>query len=41
MHLLNKYINFNKNGAESKMENPTHRFREMNLVRHVTGGGEG
>ena len=30
--LLNKNINFNKNKTESKMENPTHSFREMNLV---------
>ena len=30
--LLNKNINFNKNETESKMENPTHSFREMNLV---------
>ena len=29
---LNKNINFNKNGMESKMENLTHSFREMNLV---------
>ena len=30
--LLNKNINFNKNEAELKMENPTHSFRETNLV---------
>ena len=30
--LLNKKINFNKNEAESKMENPTHSFKETNLV---------
>ena len=30
--LLNKNINFNKNETESKMENPTQAFREMNLV---------
>ena len=31
--LLNKNINFSKNKTESKMENPTHTFREvMNLV---------
>ena len=30
--LLNKNINFNKNEAESKMENSTHIFREMSLV---------
>ena len=30
--LLNKNINFNKNKAELKMENPTHSFREINLM---------
>ena len=30
--LLNKNINFTKNQMESKMENPTHSFRETNLV---------
>ena len=30
--ILNKNINFNKNETESKMENPTHSFRETNLV---------
>ena len=30
--LLNKNINFIKNETESKMENPTHSFRETNLV---------
>ena len=30
--LLNKNINFNKNETESKMENPTHSFRETDLV---------
>ena len=29
--LLNKNINFNKNETESKMENPTHSFRETRL----------
>ena len=29
---LNKYINFNKNEMESRMENPIHTFREMNIV---------
>ena len=29
--LLNKNTNFNKNETESKMKNPTHSFREMNL----------
>ena len=30
--LVNKNINFNKNEAESKMENPKHSFRDLNLV---------
>ena len=30
--LLNKNINFNKNKTESKMQNPTHYFKETNLV---------
>ena len=30
--LSNKNINFNKNGTESKMENPTCSFRETNIV---------
>ena len=30
--LLNKNINFNPNETESKMENPTHTVREMNLA---------
>ena len=30
--LLNKNITFNKNETELKMENPTHSFRDMNLV---------
>ena len=30
--LLNKNINFNKNETKSKMENPTHSFKETNLV---------
>ena len=30
--LWNKNINFNKNKIKSKMENPTHSFREMNFV---------
>ena len=29
--LLSKDINFNRNGVESKMNNSTHDFREMNL----------
>ena len=29
---LNKSTNFNKNGTESKIENPTHTFRETNIV---------
>ena len=30
--LLNKNVNINKNETESKIENPTHSFRETNLV---------
>ena len=30
--LLSKNINYNKNQTESKMENPTHSFKETNLV---------
>ena len=30
--LLNKNKNFNKDETESKMENPSHSFRETNLV---------
>ena len=30
--LLNKNIKFNKNETESKMENSTHSFRDMNHV---------
>ena len=30
--LLKKSTNFNKNEAESKMENPKHTFREINHV---------
>ena len=29
--LLNKNVNFNKHETDSKMQNPTHAFREMNL----------
>ena len=29
---MKKNINFNKNETESKIENPTHSFRETNLV---------
>ena len=29
--LLNENITFNKNETESKIENPTHSFREANL----------
>ena len=32
MHFVEKNINFNKNEIESKTENPTHNFRETNLV---------
>ena len=34
--LLNKNINLNKNETESKVENPTLTFREMNLVLQLT-----
>ena len=30
--LFNKNVNSNKNETELKMENPTHSFRETNLV---------
>ena len=30
--LLNKNMNFNRNETKSKMENPTHSFREKSLV---------
>ena len=30
--LLNKNMNFNKNGRDSKMENPAHSFKDTNLV---------
>ena len=30
--LLNKNINFNENKTESKMENPTHSFKETKLA---------
>ena len=33
--LLNGNINFNENETESKMENPSHSFRETNLVFQV------
>ena len=37
MHFVEqKYINFNKNGTESKMENPTHSFRKTKLVPQLT-----
>ena len=33
MHFVeHKNINFNKNEMDSKMENPTHSFRETNVV---------
>ena len=34
--LLNKNINFIKSETKSKMENPTHNFREINLVLQLT-----
>ena len=33
--LLKKNINFDKNETKSKMANPTHTFREKNLVLHL------
>ena len=33
--LLSKNINFNKNETKSKMENPTHNFREMKFARQM------
>ena len=33
--LLNKNINFNKSETDSKMENPTHTFRETKLALQV------
>ena len=35
MHFLNKNINFNKNGTELNMQNPTHSFGETKLVLEV------
>ena len=32
MHFVEQKYTFNKNQTESKMENPTHSFREINLV---------
>ena len=32
MHFEPKNVNFKKNERESKMENPSHSFRETNLV---------
>ena len=32
MHFAEKNINLNKNETESKMENPTHSFKETSLV---------
>ena len=29
---MNKNVNFNKNGTESKMENPRHSFRKTKFV---------
>ena len=34
--LLNKNINYIKNDTESKMENPSHTFRDMSLVLQLT-----
>ena len=35
MYFVERNINFNENEMESKMENPSHSFREMNLVFQV------
>ena len=32
MHFVEQITNFNKNGTESKMENPAYSLREMNFV---------
>ena len=32
MYFVEQKQNFNKNETELKIENPTHGFREMNLV---------
>ena len=32
LHFVGKNTNFNKNETKSKMENPTHNFREKNLL---------
>ena len=34
-HCVEQKTKFNENGMESKMENPTHRFRETNYVLHL------
>ena len=36
MYFVEQNKNFNKNETESKMENPTHSFRETNLVLHAS-----
>ena len=33
--MVNKNMKFNKNKTESKMENPTHSFREINHAGHT------
>ena len=33
--LLKKNVNINKNKTELKIENPTHSFRETNVVLHL------
>ena len=35
MLIVEQNINFDKNETESKMENPTHSFREMNLSARI------
>ena len=36
MFFLNKNINLNNKEVESKMKNPTHNFRKMNLALQLT-----
>ena len=36
MFFLKKNINLNKKKTESKMENPTHSFREMSILHELT-----
>ena len=36
MHFVEQKYKLNKNETESKMENPTHSFRETNLALKLT-----